>query len=610
MLYIASFSAIVVGPGPGSPACPKDMGIVKDLWKISEEHLLPIFGVCLGLQSLGIEFGAELKRLNVVKHGQVSHINHEGIELFKGVSDVDAVRYHSLHIVLPPDCELEQLGWCDDGEENGKVLMALKHTSRPFWAVQYHPESICTQGGGSEVIRNFWRLAVNWSNSRGRCTRSWSASVEKVIGPHWPQFHPKPSPIDTTKEYNIVTTFTISMSNVDTPTICQRLGVEDESVPFVLLDSAALPGRFTIIGALSLSTPRFTYFTGDAYISVAEGPKTIRYHLGSGDVWSWLAAFMRGKEARGGYAHVPFWGGLVGHLSYELGVESLSVPVPHGRRNGRHPDVNLVFVDRSVIRDSVTGDIYLQSLVPNDDKWFAETKAKLEVDHDLLTDVAISSSMWKRRKTFSNALSVTLPDKKTYIAQIEAAKEHLYAGNSYELCVTAPTRIVRDKAPLKSSSSWDLYKTLRRKNPAPHSGYIRLHPSTLISGSPERFLSYSREPDAVCQLRPIKGTLRKGPGVNRAVAEQKLAGNRKEVAENLMIVDLIRHDLHGVVGEDVQVKQFCGVEEAKTVWSLVSVVEGTAASSDPASDVRSNLGWEVLSHSLPPGESRAGINRW
>lgn len=590
------------------------MGVVKGLWTIAEEHLLPIFGVCLGLQSLGIEFGAELKRLNVVKHGQVSHVNHEGIELFKGVGDVDAVRYHSLHIELPLGSELEQLGWCDDGEENGKVLMALKHTSRPFWAVQYHPESICTQGGGSEVIRNFWRLAVNWNNSKGRCTRPWSVSAEKEIGSPWPQTLAKPSPIDNSNDSGTpitVTTSIISMSDMDTPTICERLGVEDESVPFILLDSAARPGRFTIIGALSLSAPRFTYFTGDTYLCVTEGSQTTRYDLGPGDVWSWLAAFMRGKETQGGYAHVPFWGGLVGHLSYELGMESLSVPVPHRRRSGRHPDVNLVFVDRSVVRDSVTGDIYLQSLIPNDDKWFAETKAKLKVDNHPLADdhFATSSSMRKRRKTLtSNLPSVTLPDKKAYIARIKAAKEHLYTGNSYELCVTAPTHIVRDKVISKSSSSWDLYKTLRRRNPAPHSGYIRLHPSTLISGSPERFLSYSRGPNSVCQLRPIKGTLRKGPGVSRAVAEQKLAGNRKEVAENLMIVDLIRHDLHGVVGEDVQVKKFCGVEEAETVWSLVSVIEGMSSSpanTDPSLDSRSNLGWEVLSHSLPPGESRA-----
>jgi para-aminobenzoate synthetase len=71
-----------------------------------------------------------------------------------------------------------------------------------------------------------------------------------------------------------------------------------------------------------------------------------------------------------------------------------------------------------------------------------------------------------------------------------------------------------------------------------------------------------------------------------------------------MIVDLIRHDLHAVVGEDVQVKQFCGVEEYETVWQLVSVIEGKLEpGTSGASDPDSQLGWEMLRTSLPPGQS-------
>jgi para-aminobenzoate synthetase len=72
------------------------------------------------------------------------------------------------------------------------------------------------------------------------------------------------------------------------------------------------------------------------------------------------------------------------------------------------------------------------------------------------------------------------------------------------------------------------------------------------------------------------------------------------VAENLMIVDLIRHDLHGFVGKDVQTKQFCSVEEYETVWQLVSVIEGKL-SDDTAPEVEDQLGWEVLQRILPPG---------
>jgi len=195
-----------------------------------------------------------------------------------------------------------------------------------------------------------------------------------------------------------------------------------------------------------------------------------------------------------------------------------------------------------------------------------------------------------------------LPDRRHYISRINQAKERLFAGDSYELCLTDPTRVSIPNCSVTTPTSWERYKFLRQKNPAPHAAFLRLHPSTLLSSSPERFLSFSRPPQSICQLRPIKGTVHKAPGITRAVAEQLLAGSTKEVAENLMIVDLIRHDLHGVVGEDVQVKQFCAVEEYETVWQLVSVIEGKLAlNSSAALDPDGELGWEVLKRSLPPG---------
>ena len=130
--FLKYFSVIVVGPGPGSPDISQDIGVVKDLWKLDEEDVLPIFGVCLGLQSLSIEFGATLKRLRVVKHGQMSHVNHVGMDLFTEVRPFQAVRYHSLHVDLAKDGEVKELAWADE-EENGRVMMAVWHNTRPFW---------------------------------------------------------------------------------------------------------------------------------------------------------------------------------------------------------------------------------------------------------------------------------------------------------------------------------------------------------------------------------------------------------------------------------------------------------------------------------------------
>lgn len=80
-----------------------------------------------------------------------------------------------------------------------------------------------------------------------------------------------------------------------------------------------------------------------------------------------------------------------------------------------------------------------------------------------------------------------------------------------------------------------------------------------------------------------------------------ILGNTKETAENLMIVDLIRHDLHGVVGNHVQLSKFCGIEEYETLWQSVSVIEGGLDPNDDRSS-HSQIGWETLKKSLPPGK--------
>ena len=594
-----------MGPGPGSPDVAADIGVVKHLWKLDEHHLLPILGVCLGLQSLATECGAIIKRLPVVKHGQVSVVEHTGTDIFKGVGIVEAVRYHSLHAQLNGVEDLEVLAWSSDDFGIEKTVMALKHTQHPFWAVQYHPESVLTRGGGLEVMINFWRLARSWNATRGRRIHSWDSTSVARFGSPWPNPHP---PLVSTHPSSpgTVLTSSLHLPGMNTVAVCELFGANDEASPFVMLESLAQPGRFTIIGCLHSSSPRITYSIGDNSLSLHIGDSVSRINLESHDIWSWLSSFMSERKVCNGSPDSPFWGGLIGYLSYELGVESLGVPSAAAPAEKRHPDVNLVFVERSIVLDSKTDIIYLQSIIDSDEEWLAETAERLKHDPDYTShsyiNVPSSTKVWPSTAT------VILPNKELYISRINIAKEYLYAGESYELCLTANTRVVLNdpithKA-LRHSSSWERYKHLRGLNPAPHSGFLRLHPTTLLASSPERFLSFSRPPGSTYQLRPIKGTVRKGPGITRAVAEQALRGSVKEVAENLMIVDLIRHDLYNVVGEDVDVTQFCKVEEYKTVWQLVSVIQGRPADGADEPDGRyanGVLGWELLRRSLPPG---------
>ncbi|KAJ7808237.1 ADC synthase [Mycena olivaceomarginata] len=565
--FLPFFSAVIVGPGPGSPENDQDVGVIKDLWNLPAESIIPIFGVCLGLQSLGVAFGAHLKRLDVVKHGQISGSGM--VEASKGG-------------------EVEKLAWVDDGAENGLVVMAARHTSKPFWGVQYHPESVCTRGGGSDVIQNFWRLAQSWSIKTRQQVKRWNLNLENTLGKPW-QSSPLASPHRSTPSQPrpTVATQILELPRMTAATVSELFGVQDEASPFVMLDSAAQPGRFSIIGSLMQTSLQIMHFVGDDFITLTRGMQSIRESIGRRDVWTWIADFMSDKRVRNGHPDIPFWGGLIGVLSYELGVRSLDVSLNKDTLK-KHPDLNLVFVERSVVIDAGTGRVFVQSLIP-DDSWVSDTAS-------LLTAASSPKVVPTTRTEPPQATPVvTLPNKSRYIARIHEAKERIFAGDSYELCLTARTSISVPKAlHFSGSTSWRRYQGLRSKNPAPYSAYIRLHPTTLLSSSPERFLSMSRPPNPVFQLRPIKGTVRKAP--------EALIGSTKEVAENLMIVDLIRHDLHAVVGEDVQVKQFCGVEEYETVWQLVSVIEGKLEpGTSGASDPDSQLGWEMLRTSLPPG---------
>ena len=115
---------------------------------------VPVFGVCLGHQSIGQVYGGEVVRAEKLMHGKTSMIHHEGESVFKGLSNpFEATRYHSLIVKKEtlPDC-LEVTAWTDDG-----VIMGLKHKELNVHGVQFHPESILTDEG-KLLLRNFLEM--------------------------------------------------------------------------------------------------------------------------------------------------------------------------------------------------------------------------------------------------------------------------------------------------------------------------------------------------------------------------------------------------------------------------------------------------------------------
>ena len=146
--------AIVISPGPGTP---DQSGICLDVVAAAAAARLPLFGVCLGHQSLAQHFGAKIVRSGVIMHGKMSDVTHDAGGVFAGLpSPLAATRYHSL-VVDPatvPD-ELIVTATCpDDG-----TIMGLRHAELPLHGVQFHPESYNTVDG-HEMLANFIDIAT------------------------------------------------------------------------------------------------------------------------------------------------------------------------------------------------------------------------------------------------------------------------------------------------------------------------------------------------------------------------------------------------------------------------------------------------------------------
>jgi len=142
-----AFDGILLSPGPGTP---EEAGVCVDVVK-TQAGTLPIFGVCLGLQAIGVAYGGVVDRAPELLHGKTSLIQHSGLGVLAGLpSPFTATRYHSLAIepeTFPAVLEVT-------ATTRSGVIMALRHRELPVEAVQFHPESVLTEGG--------YQMLANW----------------------------------------------------------------------------------------------------------------------------------------------------------------------------------------------------------------------------------------------------------------------------------------------------------------------------------------------------------------------------------------------------------------------------------------------------------------
>jgi para-aminobenzoate synthetase component II len=144
----ADFDGVLLSPGPGKPA---DAGVSIPLVTAALAAGTPLFGVCLGHQAIAEAFGATVTNADELMHGKTSVITHDGSDLYQGVPQpFRATRYHSLAVVdstVPPELIVSS-------RTAGGVIMGLRHASAPILGVQFHPESVLTEGG--------YLMLANW----------------------------------------------------------------------------------------------------------------------------------------------------------------------------------------------------------------------------------------------------------------------------------------------------------------------------------------------------------------------------------------------------------------------------------------------------------------
>jgi len=542
------FDAIVLSPGPGRPDRWHDFGVCSDILRSSD---IPVLGICLGHQGLGHVLKGWVRTAPMAMHGRLSKVGHVGSGLFEGIpQDFSVVRYHSLAVTGPIGPDGRVTAWTDDG-----VVMGIEHRERPLWGVQFHPESVSTEHG-HRLIENFYTLArARRSPARQRLNR--------------PLLPPRRCRRRSADESHVTLKIRSVEGELSTELLFERLFGTAEHAFW--LDSA---------DALTVLSQR-------SYLGTTTGPNraVLEYDVErrlvtthrAGETTSELASIfdVLDRELSANVVEPPaevprgLLGGFVGYLGYECKADCGAGNV----HVSDLPDAVLMFANRVVAVDHARSRTTLLAVCDGDERdaerWLANAelvaRELVAVPSSTCDPPAVSTGEVpdEDRVTFRCGRG-----RPQYLADIARCQAALSAGESYEICLTDQIHTDASPEPL------DLYRLLRRRNPAPFAAYLKLGETAVLSSSPERFLAVDR--DRRVQARPIKGTAPRSedPLLDES-ARAGLLSDEKTFAEHLMIVDLLRNDLGRVCEVDsVRVPGFLVVESYASVHQLISNVTG------------------------------------
>jgi para-aminobenzoate synthetase len=549
-LKVADFDSVVISPGPGRPDNEKDFGVCQQLLTSVN---IPLLGVCLGHQGIGHVFGARITHAPEPMHGRLSRIHHTASGLFRGIPQAfSAVRYHSLIVTELPD-HLEPIAWTDE-----HLLMGLRHRAKPFWGVQFHPESICTEYG-RKLLQNFKELVIEFQRQNGV---DHAAGVSNNGRGGFFASAPQNGNRPINDSGYFLKTRKLEFFPDTEQAFVHIYGKAAEA--FWLDSSLVKPGlsRFSFMGGgLGANGQLVSYSVQTQELKVVTSTsQTFRRQ----SIFEYLNEEIGNRSCSAENLPFDFNCGFVGYFGYELKAECGST-LAHP---SALPDAIFLLADRMIVFDHEEKTTYLlylskQNEVEQADVWFELLEQQLR-SLSPLSPLEVSSS-----QDYCEPINFRLSRSfQTYMSDIESCLGEIVNGESYEVCIT------NDLLAEPGVDALQLYRHLRSTNPAPYAAFLRFGDLAVACSSPERFLCIDRE--RVVETKPIKGTLHRGQSAEEDDhLREQLRNSPKDRAENLMIVDLVRNDLGRVcnVGS-IHVFKLMDVESYATVHQLVSTIRG------------------------------------
>ena len=317
---------------------------------------------------------------------------------------------------------------------------------------------------------------------------------------------------------------------------------------FIFLDSCNDVGDYGRYDILS-SNPRVKVTSNGNHINVIEDNLTSSFYDNP------LCILEKYYKIRKFDTNLPFNNGMIGYFGYEA---FNSIPGNNKDNNDSEvfPDIAVGFYDWAIVVDHEKKETWItflekNSAVDNIITKFSSENLKVKYNHNY---------------NFSDFKQNISEEK--YINNVLKIKEYISSGDCYQVNYSQNFEVNY------SGNAWDIYKDLRNINPAPYSSFFKLSDQFIISSSPERFISIK---DSLIETKPIKGTLKRLIDKNLDHEQINILKNdEKNIAENLMIVDLLRNDLSKCCElHSVKVTKLFDIESYTSVHHMVSTVVGT-----------------------------------